>query len=347
VVLILWLVLFSYRKYLQKEVNNKTKTTEGYSFLEKIQLGGVYQWILIRGKGKVKPVILFLHGGPGAPLFPWVRDMESYTHLDNYFTMVYWEQRGTGKSYRLSIPAETMTIDQLVSDTYELIQNLCDRFQVRQVYLMARSWGTIIGIFTAQKYPDKIKAFISIGQVVFPLKNDSISYYHTLSLANQFGCQNAIKELRKIGLPPYEYKQLIKQRKWLTKFSNGREKYGLFLNLNRLLSTPEYSWSDIFIMGLDPYFSLKHLWNNTYYEINLVQNVPVLQVPVYFLVGRKDYFTPGFMTEDYFKKLIAPKGKKLIWFENSGHHPEYDEPEKLRNFILEEIFESFHPNIMN
>jgi pimeloyl-ACP methyl ester carboxylesterase len=208
---------------------------------------------------------------------------------------------------------------------------------------MARSWGTIIGIKVVQKHPELILNYIGIGQIVNPLANDSISYHHTLYLADLQGNQKALSDLKKIGPPPFNYDELIIQRRWLTKFTNKFNKYfnneEYKYNLPRLLSTPEYSLKDIFIMGLDPFFSIKHLWNKDYYKINLIEQVPTLEIPVYFLVGRNDYFTPGVLVKKFYDNLYSSKGKKIIWFENSGHHPEYDEPKRFYEAILEEILE--------
>jgi len=346
VFLILWISLFLYQKYLQKKVIQQTKieSSVGISTLEKINLGGVDQWILIRGKNKLNPILLFLHGGPGAPLFPYARQIGFYTNLENHFTLVYWEQRGTGKSYSPSILPENMTIDQLVSDTHELIEIILDRFQVAQIYLLARSWGSLIGIFTVQKYPELISAYISIGQIVSPIKNDSLSYQYTIALAKRLDNHKALNELNKIGLPPYHYKNLIIQRKWLTKFRAKNQELSFFSNLNILLSTPEYSLKDIFFIGCDPFFSLKHLWNKEYYNIDLFYDVPEVLIPVYFCAGKYDYFTPAILTEKYFNHINAPKGKKLILFNNSGHHPEYDEPEKFYQTIVENILKNQRNN---
>jgi pimeloyl-ACP methyl ester carboxylesterase len=346
---IFWISLYIYQQILQAKIIKKTKITsaEGVCSLEKVRLGGVDQWILIRGEISANPVLLFLHGGPGAPLFPYAREIGTKTKLEKKFVVIYWEQRGTGKSYSTSIPATSMSISQLVSDANELIKYLKNRFRKNQVILIARSWGTIIGIKLVQKYPEHISNYIGIGQIVNPLANDSISYYHTLYLADVQRNQKALFDLKKIGPPPYTYKELINQRKWLTKFTrkfNNDYKNAEFQhNLLRLLSTPEYSLKDIFVMGLDPFFSLKHLWNKEYYQINLIEQIPKLEIPVCFLVGRHDYFTPGVLVKKYYDNLYSPKGKRFIWFENSGHQPEHDEPSKFYEVIIEEVLEKEQP----
>jgi len=346
----LWTGFFAYHKYLQNQVKKRTNiiTPDGISFFEKINLGGIDQWVLIRGLEKSNPVLLFLHGGPGAPLFTYARDIGVTAKLEQHFVMVYWEQRGTGKSFSHSIPLESMTIEQLISDTFELSKILINRFKVSRIYIFGRSWGSLIGLLTAKRHPELFYAYVGIGQMVYPLENDSISYQYTLKIADKFGNEEALKSLKKIGNPPYNYEEIIIQRKWLTgfyevmmseKFNKKRINYR-----KKLLSTPEYSLIDIFKMGINPFFSIKCLWNDEFYKVNLFNEVPQIGIPVFFLAGRYDYFTPSEIVENYYQKLQASKGKDFIWFERSGHHPELEEPDKFHNVMVNKILGKVHIN---
>jgi pimeloyl-ACP methyl ester carboxylesterase len=332
---------------LQHQVREGTDITSinGINSLEKIFLGGIEQWILIRGWDKTNPVLLFLHGGPGAPLFSYARKIGFDTGLEKHFVMVYWEQRGTGKSFSFSIPEESMTIEQFVSDIYELAAILRDRFNVTKILLVGRSWGSLVGILTVRQYPDLFHAFVGIGQLVHPLKSDSLSYEHTIHLAQRYTDTEGIAELRSISYPPYEYKEVSVQRKWLTRYYEKlmMDKFGRLRPDYRayLLSTPEYTLWDVLMMGIDPFYSSRNLWNEEYYNHNLFEQIPEIDIPVFFLHGRYDYFTPGDLVKKYHQHLSAPKGKTLIWFENSGHEPEWTEPEKFREVIIKEVLKIF------
>ena len=335
--------LVIYQKKLQQTVQDKSGilTPNGINSLEKITLGGLDQWILIRGWDKSNPVLLFLHGGPGAPLFTYARDIGVRARLEQHVVVVYWEQRGTGKSFFHSIPKESMTIDQFVFDTCELAEMLKNRFGKQKIVLVGRSWGSLIGLLAVQQQPELFSAYVGIGQMIYPLQNDSLSFEQTLEMAKKIGDKKAIKELLEIGYPPYDYKELFIQRRWLTafyhqfmskKFDRKRPNYW-----KRLLSTPEYTLFDIFKMGQDPFFSIKHLWNNDLYKINLFEQVPLLDIPVWFLAGRYDYFTPSELVERYYQDVKAPHGKSLVWFEESGHEPELQEPEKFQRFMINHV----------
>ena len=338
---LVWALLFTYQKYLQSQIRGQTDifSLNGINSLQKITLGGVEQWLLIRGWDRSNPVLLFLHGGPGAPLFSYARKIGFDTGLEKHFVMVYWEQRGTGKSFSLSLPDESMTVRQFVSDCYKLSDFLCDQFKVKKIYLVGRSWGSLIGLLTVNIHPELFHAFIGIGQLVHPLRNDSLSYNYTVQLVRRYGTAADIKDVKSIGYPPYNRDQVLRQRKWLTKFEQiqmrekpDRHRYDY---RTQLLSTPEYSLSDVLLMGIDPLYSFKHLWNEQFYRINLFEQVPEIGVPVYFLQGRYDYFSPGELVVKYYNRLQAPNGKRLIWFEASGHEPEFTEPEKFRDVLCQ------------
>jgi pimeloyl-ACP methyl ester carboxylesterase len=325
--------------YLKSKTRLETKitTAKGIDSLFAIQLDGIEQWINIRGEDRDNPVILFLHGGPGAPLFPGIQDIGVKTGLEKSYVMVYWEQPGTGKSSDPDIPDSIMTINKLVSYTGEIGQYLKDKFTGDNLFLLARSWGSVIGLLSVKKYPEMFTAYLSIGQLVVPLKNDQLSYQFTLELAKKYDRQAAIEELRTLGSPPFSPDRIIIQRRWLTEFYRKfmEEKFNVHKQnqLIKLLSTPEYSIIDIVKMGQDPFFSIRHLWNDNFYNIDFFKQVSTLPIPVVFITGKYDYFTPPQLTRKYYHKVQAPAGKELIIFQKSGHHPELEQPQKFKRII--------------
>jgi pimeloyl-ACP methyl ester carboxylesterase len=184
-------------------VPNEEESQMGISSLQQVTLGNVKQWILIRGEDTSNPILLFLHGGPGFPQMP-------FTHIDSrrlekHLIVVNWDQRGAGKSYNDgAIPKETMTIEQFLSDTHELIRYLKARFSKDRLFLIGHSWGSILGLYTAYRHPDDLYAYIGMGQVVNMEESELISYHYTLERAREADDSDAIEILTKIGPPPYE-----------------------------------------------------------------------------------------------------------------------------------------------
>jgi len=338
-----WTFIFLSQQVWQYQAKKSSRIPDstGIHSLEKVTLGGVDQWILIRGRDRSKPVLLFLHGGPGSALFPRARDLGVGLELEKYAVMVYWEQRGCGKSYNSSIPVESMTIEQLVNDTVELTRILTERFDKQKIILVGRSFGSLIGIKAAAGHPELYHSFTGIGQMVYPLKNDSLSFDHTMALARQADNQKAITELQETGYPPYIPKQLLVQRRWLTVFYDKmmQEKFNVKPKnqWKVLLSTPEYTLPDIFRMGMDPFFCINHLWNDKFYKVNLFGQIPRLDIPVYFFTGQYDFFTSSDLVTQYYQQLDAPQGKHLILFDESGHQPETEQPDKFYEVMVNQV----------
>ncbi|MFX1343243.1 MAG: alpha/beta fold hydrolase, partial [Promethearchaeota archaeon] len=159
--LLLYIGLLLYKYYLRK--STRIKTANSISSLEEITLGDLKQWIFIRGSDQKNPVLVFLHGGPGAPLLGMASSRKYDAELIKHFTVVHWDQRGAGKSFNRDIPVDSMTLDRFVEDCNELIDYLRNRFHMQKVFIVGHSGGTIIGIKTAHKYPEKIHAYVGVA----------------------------------------------------------------------------------------------------------------------------------------------------------------------------------------
>lgn len=342
IVLIIILILALFPSYTPQIKDSKGKVVEhSVALLEKVEIGGIEQFLMVRGENKNNPVILFIHGGPGVSDVPYIRKYQK--DLEKEFVVVEWEQRGTGKSYKNNIPTGSMNIAQFISDTKEVTDYLCNKFNQNKIFIVGHSWGTVIGTLTAQKYHDKYYAYIGIGQVVNSKEGNKITYNYILDESHSRNNEKAIKELEKIGQPPYKNISDTNIRtKWLKEFG-GYQK-----NINSsndfilgILFSPEYTWVDGYntFKGLD--FSLR-LLIEPMQNVNLIKDVPEFKIPVYFCVGRYDYTTPYELVEKYYNQINAPK-KELIWFENSAHFPNFEEPEKFAE-VMKKIKEQLLKN---
>ncbi|HAH24149.1 MAG TPA: alpha/beta hydrolase [Prolixibacteraceae bacterium] len=307
--------------------------------LEQVNLGGQDQWILIRGKDTAKPVILFLHGGPGLSEMALLR--RHMHELEKHFVLVSWDQRGTGKSFKAIYPEYSMTINQFLSDVHQLTKLLIHRFKQQKIFLIGHSWGSVLGILSIQKHPELYKAYIGIGQVVNMQDNERLSYEWTLEQARIANDRRTINKLIEIGKPPYTgdwQKKLITERRLLGKYGGELygSSYGAFpMFIGSMIRSGEYSLPDIvnFFKGIST--SIRLLWPELM-TINLMKLAPRLEVPIYFALGKHDYETPYPIADQYFNQLEAPF-KKLIWFDNSAHLPHIEENEKFINLLVNHI----------
>ena len=305
-----------------------------------LELGGVTQWVTIRTQSLFNPVILFVHGGPGAvetSLLPYYnRDLEKY------FTVVTWEQRGAGKSNHRSVPDSTITIDQILTDLHDLVGYLKQRFRQEKIFLMGHSFGTLLGLMAVDQHPGDFHAYVGIGQVVDLEMNLRCSYEEISRMAHEKEDPDAISMLAKLdlsiqGIRKNDIDDLMKMRHWLAR--NGRLFYGkngyYQLGLVTILSR-SYSLADLVRIATGLNRSKRLLWNQGLFDIRFPELIREVRVPVFFASGAYDLMTCTSVTESYYRDLRAPL-KEMRVFESSAHCPIFEEPEKFNRWIIESL----------
>jgi pimeloyl-ACP methyl ester carboxylesterase len=310
--------------------------------LEQINLGGVPQWILIRGNDVQKPLLLKLHGGPGQAEMATVRFNRL---LENDFIVVEWDQRGAGKSAQAIDPERAMSIAQLVEDTHDLTELLLKRFHQKNLILVGSSWGSVIGIETVKKYPNLYRAFVSTGQIANFTEGMIVGYRFLLVEAKKRNDLKALDELTKIGPPPYAGDEGESKRatygKWLEAFGGLWHSSEKFDRVGWMTSSVEYAWPE----KLHYTAAAKRSFNLLLPQLEAVDldnTVPKVDVPVYFAVGRYDHMAPFEVSQAYFSRLAAPK-KQWIWFEESAHFPQWEEVEKFHDLLANEVVPQTQP----
>ncbi|MGE5201099.1 MAG: alpha/beta fold hydrolase [Acidobacteriota bacterium] len=296
-----------------------------------LRLGGLDQWVMIRGESLANPPLILLHGGPG------FTEMRLFRHfnapLEKSFTVVNWDQRGAGKSFDRRIPRSSMTIDQFIADLDELVEVVCNRVGISKVAIFGHSWGSALGVLYAARFPEKVAAYVGSGQIGDLPAGESPSYAFALAEAQRLNNRKALEELRAIGPPPHTASGSWTEQKWLLRFE-GRLGARALWNMGRIfLGRPESSILDLpnLLHGLR--FSLDAMWAEVS-VLNLVKLVPSLQMPVFFFLGRHDHWVPPEVSVAYFNVLTAPS-KRLVWFEESGHEPFVDEPDNFNAAMVE------------
>ncbi|MFL5878364.1 MAG: alpha/beta hydrolase [Solirubrobacteraceae bacterium] len=295
------------------------------------RLGGVDQWVMIRGESVDNPPLILLHGGPGLSETGFFRHFN--TPLERSFTVVYWDQRGAGKSFDRKIPRSSMTVEQFISDLDELVEAICARLGKTKVAIFGHSWGSGLGVLYAARFPEKVAAYVGSGQIGDWAAGESASYAFALADAQRLGKRRAAKKLRAIGPPPHTAGRLWTQRTWLARLE-GRMRPRAMWKLGRaMLASPESSIFDLPDTMRAFRFSLGAMWTEVS-RLNLLELVPALPMPVFFFLGRKDHWVPPQTSVAYIDALTAPS-KKVVWFEDSGHEPFVDEPAKFNTAMAE------------
>lgn len=311
--------------------------------LERVELNGRGQWITIRGKDTDKPVLLFLAGGPGGTQLAATRKMLG--GLEDHFVVVNWDQPGAGKSYRAA-DFGTLTPQQYLDDAHELTLYLRERFGQDKIYLLGESWGSLMGVWMVQAHPELYHAHVGLAQMVAFLETDTYDYELALQIAQAEGNTGTLEALQEQGPPPYYGDGVaMKVTRYVMVLSQA-------MNQNPAITGPGYdTFGDIAapeygLYDKANYFrgllrTMEVLWPQLW-EVDLREQAPRLDVPVYFLEGRHDVNAPPALAEDYLQKLAAPH-KELVWFEHSGHSPWVDEADKVVDVMVNTVLARTRP----
>jgi pimeloyl-ACP methyl ester carboxylesterase len=292
---------------------------ESIASLEQVSLSGGQQYILIRGKYKQNPILLFLHGGPGMPTMYLAHNFQH--DLERDFVVVQWDRRGAGKSYAAGVSAPNLEVSDEINDTVELIDQLRARLHQEKIYLVGFSYGTYLGILVAQRVPDRLHAYVGVGQLACSEEeNRKIQDQWLIKQASVADDREALDELT--GKKPLDREKLL--------FKYGGEIHSAHSWWPLLWSgirSPEYTFQDISNVRKGVQFTAGHLRYDVI-DGSILDNVSSLRIPVYFFSGRYDYTDPTICTVRLFDRLVAPI-KRMVWFEHSAHFVFLEEPDQF------------------
>lgn len=284
--------------------------------LEKVTLNGTEQWITIRGHDPARnPVLLNLGmGGPGGGGFA-TRSL--FEPLEEHFTVVSWDEPGTGKSYG-AVGFDQLTHERFVADAVALTDLLRARFGQERIFLYGVSWTSILGVWLVEEHPELYHALVTSGQMVTTTGNDRLGYALALQHARSLGDTATVATLEANGPPPYTGDDVV-------------FRYLAYLDvLNDIMGEPRYAVVVPLVPFLAPEYGLVDKVNHTrglidsfnaFYpklaDLDLAAQVPEVEVPVWFFVGREDVNAMASLVEEYHAVLDAPR-KELVWLQG-GH----------------------------
>jgi pimeloyl-ACP methyl ester carboxylesterase len=303
---------------------------------EEVHFGDTAQWVRIRGIGATNPVLLLIQQGPGLPMMNEARRFEHLLGLEQAFTVVYWDQRGCGRSLRGPEEREGISIDAMVSDTVSLLEWLRDRFG-REVFVIGFSFGGAIGAYAAARRPDLVETLVAVGMDIDGVAAGNSAYDFALTTAVERGKRRAIRQLEAIGPPPHlKLKQFSTRVRWASNFGGvtTHETYSSLARqlLTSMMGSSDYSVRDIIRTTRGMAMTQAALLSDLA-SMDLTRSVTRLEVPVVLVQGRFDQVAPGDSAERFVASLEAPS-KQLVWFEQSAHTPHLEQPEKFRDLLM-------------
>ena len=284
-----------------------------------LRIGNTRQWVSIRGHDRRNPVVLLVHGGPGATLgwmplsfIPWERD----------FVVVQWDQPGAGKSFGAAgrVFDRSLTIDSMAADGIRVAEYLRNHLRQDRIILVGWSWGSVLGLHMIKARPDLFAAYVGTGQIVNMQEGEALAYSRVLEKARKRGDTDAVAELEQIGPPPYDaLRELGVQRKWATAYEGYSANVALLLA--DWLLAPRASLTDIydFVTGLTQ--SQNHFLGADMqgpFATADLRRLLEFEVPVFVIQGTDDDYTPAALSRAYIDALTAPQ-KEFVAIDGAGH----------------------------
>ena len=318
----------------------------GIDLMEAVEIGGIQQVLYFRGRNINNPVILFLHGGPGLPMMPFIHGYQY--DLEHDFTVVNWDQRQAGKTFLINNPdtiIETLSIEQMLADAHEVTQHIKQTLDKDKIIIIGFSWGSVLGTALVQTYPEDYSAYIGVGQIINVDEGERVAHEKILEIARVSGNQNDIVALEAfapypppIGSP--ERQEVIMdmwsyQRKYKLPWGIGIPglfiRYGLttpYYTIGELLQSVSANVSDYYSATL---YNFVDEYNARNYGVNY-------EVPVYYIMGVDDWQTPYSVAKDFFAEIFAPD-KEFYSIPDAGHWTMFDDKAEFNRVLLEEIIQ--------
>jgi pimeloyl-ACP methyl ester carboxylesterase len=302
---------------------------------EPVQLGESTQWIRIRAANTRNPLLLLVQQGPGLPMINEARTFERVLSLADDFVVIYWDQRGCGRSLRSANATGELSIQTMVSDTERLLAMLCDRFDTRAVVAGFSMGATLAALATARR-PDLVASLVAVGMDIDGAAAGKSAYEFALATAKARKVPRAIRQLQAIGPPPHhEAKEFATLERWTANFGgvrSGQTYNSMFRSLLlSLLRSPDYSLADA-VRTIQGMTAAQAALVPELAALDLTHALTRLSSPIVMVQGRHDQVAPASSAERYAELLEAPS-KQLVWFEHSAHLPQLEEPERFRGLL--------------
>jgi pimeloyl-ACP methyl ester carboxylesterase len=288
-----------------------------------VEIGGIPQWVTIKGEKCGNPVVLIVHGGPGNPMSLFSDQI--YGGWEKDYTIVQWDQRGAGMTYGKNRPSEDtqLSIEQIRDDGIEVARYLTQRLGKQKVVLLGGSWSSILAVHMIKEEPELFTAYLGWAQMVSYRDNPPATYALLLDKARKAGDQDSIAKLETIGAPPWtDPRSFGVLRRIDRKYENAATDPAPKVWWQ---PAPEYTTPQAeadYTAGED-YSYIQFVGfkgDGMFSKVDLPALGTQFDVPVYLLQGEEDYLTLPDISRRYFETLSAPD-KAFILLPRTGHDP--------------------------
>jgi pimeloyl-ACP methyl ester carboxylesterase len=307
---------YAYRAYRLHAITAALATPNGINEGLFVGIGGIEQWVTIRGQDRHNPLLLLLHGGPGNAFQSFTR--AAFSEWERVFTVVQWDQRGDGRTFGRSGPVDnTMTLDRMVLDASAVAEFAGRKVGQNKVILLGLAWGSILGVRLAKARPDLLYAYVGTGQVVNYRAGKVQAYAQLLVEAHARQDNQAIQELEAIGSPPYDS---TSKSAVYTRWAN---RYEPSMPSRRTMLSMVFFESDASVGDLRNLMPGIRSSEDHFRTMMDSMDLPTLgtdfNVPIFVFQGAADNVAPVAQIRTYINSIHAPR-KELVLMQDAGHN---------------------------
>lgn len=306
-----------------------------------VTIGGAPQWISIRGENRKNPVILFLHGGPGAAQSGLAA---LYRSWERDFTIVQWDQRGAGLTFAagVQLPPNTSQ-ERMTADGIEVAEYVRRALGVSKIVILGHSWGSVLGVHMVKARPDLFSAYVGTGQVVKSADTLAFAYEDTLARARVSGDEKTLQVLEANGRPPFgkhaQFNTLIATRnRYLipadVNFMQGLDASGYF---GKIINSPDLSLGH----AISSIRATMLTAGNLDFSFGPLDHadLPALgyafPIPFFLIEGEDDRVSYTVLAKAYYDHVNAPH-KEMVLIPG-GHYAAMTTPDAFRDALLSHV----------
>ena len=302
---------------------------------EYLSFDGANLYLLIRGADSTSPVLLWLHGGPGGAERPLFRYFNG--DLEKSFVVVYWDQRGAGRSFDAKADPHRLTIAQHLADLDAVVDHLRQSLGQNKILLMGHSWGAALGLLYAHAHPEKVSAFIGVNPLIATRKGQQAPYDFVCAEASRRKDNKVMARLQEIGTPPFGGARQVLATERLVERYGGvfhKKPHRAWILFRAIFGGLVAPWEIPRLVRANN-VSLEAM-NAELLSVDLSRSAPTVDVPVLFFLGRYDRHADAKLAAAYSETLHAPV-KRVQWFENSAHNIPFEEPRLFNATVVREL----------
>lgn len=327
-----------HRKFRQAKTASTLRIASGQGVVEErfVPIGGIDQWVSIRGEDRNNPVLLMLHGGPGSSYSIFTPHLRAW---EKHFSVVQWDQRGTGKTFaRMGTRGcGEISMKQLTSDAIEVAEYLRVHLKQNQLFLLASSIGSTFGLQVARRRPDLFYAYVGTDQNVGMVRGQELNYSQVLERLRNHGMNRGARTIERIGADPtlWTPRDFTDVAQWTMKSDPSGFRRTMKLLKDAVWYAPGWKLRDIRVFVKGMHFSLEQLlpeivrydaWGcGTRFEL-----------PIFIFQGDSDVLTTPLLAQEYFADIEAPL-KQMDMIAGAGHFAAFLQPGQFLDKLLTHV----------